>query len=339
MDHRGQGLARAFIQLADTLTADFDETTYLQEFCRHHVDLLDIDAAEVLLGDDADSLLAPAMAGAFGARGELPASHRYEGPARQAVRTGEQAYVSDLRTAGRLWPRFVPAAIRLGYAAVHAFPMRLRTQVVGAVCVYRVRPGALPSDQVAIAQALADAATIGLVQHRVRQQQDVLVAQLQGALDSRVIIEQAKGILAERCGVDVDKAFEQMRAFARPRRLKLSAVASGIVRGGGDVAALAAMSAPSPPSRRAADPVAGKGNPDVNVTLNGAVNGSGSATGNGSAAVNGGANGRRTGNGSANGNGRGGQRSDTRRLLALPVPSGLNAIRSGHAGDSAVPDQ
>jgi GAF domain-containing protein len=283
MNHR-QRLARAFIQLADTLAADFDEHSYLQDFCRHHVELLDIDAAEVHLGDDADSLRVAAASGAFGVRGELPASDRHDSPARRAVITGGQVHVCDLRVAGPVWPRFVPAAIRLGYAAVHSFPLRLRTQVVGAVSVYRMRPGALPPDQVATAQELADAATIGLVQHRTRQQAEVRVAQLQGALDSRVIIEQAKGILAERWAMDVDDAFEQMRSFARPRRLRLADVASSIVRGsdyvrdgtireGSGVGGLAAVSVPFPARPRVADPVAGNANGDSNTNGDGNANG------------------------------------------------------------------
>jgi hypothetical protein len=305
MDYRGPLLARAFVQAADTLSDGFDLPAYLKDLCSHYVDLLDVDAAEILLGDNADSLrLEATTSHALRAGVDLPARYDHDGPARQAIVTGEQVAVSDLRMAGPRWPRFAHATVRAGYAGAHIFPMRLRMQVVGAVTVFRVRPGALPPDQVTIAQALTDAVTIGLVQQRVRHEQSALVEQLQGALNSRVIIEQAKGILAERCGVHVDKAFELMRAFARPRRLKLSELAASIVRGGRDTAALAE------PARSGS----GSGN-------DGSSNGNGSVSGNGSSA-----------SGHRNSNGNGHVRSDGRRLLTLRMPAGTRDGRTGAPG-------
>jgi GAF domain-containing protein len=241
MDHRGELRARAFVHAADTLADDFDETAYLHGLCRHYVKLLDIDAAEVVRRDRNDRLHLVASSCDLRPRDRPPAPYDHDSPSRQAVMTGEQVRASDLRIAGQLWPQFVPAAIRVGYAAVHAFPMRLRTEVLGAISVFRRRPGVLIANQVTIAKALADVAAVGLVQHRARQEKALVIAQLQGALNSRVIIEQAKGILAERCGVHVDRAFEQMRSFARSRRLKLCDVALDVVRRRGDAAAVAAM--------------------------------------------------------------------------------------------------
>jgi transcriptional regulator with GAF, ATPase, and Fis domain len=161
-------LARAFVRAADTLADDFDVSAHLRELCRHYVDLLDIDAAEVVLGDDADSLrlVATSRALVLGADAATPYDH--ETPARRSFTTGEQVCVRDLRTAAPVFPRFVRTAMQAGYAAAHTFPLRLRTQIVGAVTVCRVRPGSLPPDQGAIAQSLADAATIGLLQQRAR---------------------------------------------------------------------------------------------------------------------------------------------------------------------------
>jgi GAF domain-containing protein len=145
-------------------------------------------------------------------------------------RTGQPVSVADLPAAGR-WPRFTAAATEVGFAAVHALPMRLRTEVIGALNFFDTTPGALDDGKRRIGQALADVATIGLLQQRAILHRDALTEQLQTALNSRVLIEQAKGVLAERLQLDVGDAFTLLREAARNRNRRLSELAQAIVDG------------------------------------------------------------------------------------------------------------
>ncbi|PWU59160.1 transcriptional regulator, partial [Micromonospora globispora] len=132
--------------------------------------------------------------------------------------------------AGR-WPRFSAAAAEVGFAAVHALPMRLRSEVIGALNLFDTQPGALDQGKLRIGQALADVATIGLLQHRAIHRRDILTEQLQTALNSRVLIEQAKGVLAERLQVEVGEAFVLLRNGARSHNRRLSDLAQAIIDG------------------------------------------------------------------------------------------------------------
>ncbi len=145
-------------------------------------------------------------------------------------RTGRPVSVADLPAAGR-WPRFTAAAAEVGFAAVHALPMRLRSQVIGALNFFGTSPGVLDEGKLRIGQALADVATIGLLQQRAIHRGDVLTEQLQTALNSRVLIEQAKGILAERLHLDVADAFILLRGQARNRSRRLSDLAQAVIDG------------------------------------------------------------------------------------------------------------
>jgi len=138
--------------------------------------------------------------------------------------------VTDLPASGR-WPRFTAAAAEVGFAAVHALPMRLRTDVIGALNLFDVAAGPLDEDKVRLGQALADVSTIGLLQQRAIHHRDVLTEQLQTALNSRVLIEQAKGLLAERLHVNVDDAFTILRNASRSHNRPLSNLAQAIVDG------------------------------------------------------------------------------------------------------------
>ena len=144
--------------------------------------------------------------------------------------TGQPVSVADLPAAGR-WPRFTAAAAEVGFAAVHALPMRLRTEVIGGLNFFDTNSGALPEGKLRIGQALADVATVGLLQQRAIHRRDVLTQQLQTALNSRVLIEQAKGILAERLHLDVADAFTLLRTDARNHNRRLSDLAQAIVDG------------------------------------------------------------------------------------------------------------
>jgi hypothetical protein len=140
-------------------------------------------------------------------------------------------HAADLAAAARRWPRYAPAARQAGFAAVQALPMRLREQVIGALNLFRAEPGALAPAGIRVGQALADVATISLLHERGMRHSDILNEQLQTALNSRVIIEQAKGKLAERLGVDMDQAFTLLRGRARASNRRLSDLAQAFIDG------------------------------------------------------------------------------------------------------------
>jgi GAF domain-containing protein len=163
-----------------------------------------------------------------------------EGPCLECFRTGTPVVVPDLvREVGR-WPRFATAAHRGGFGAVQALPMRLRDETVGALNLFRATPGPFDPSGTPIAQALADVATISLLQQRSSQRSTVLNEQLQTALNSRVLIEQAKGKLAERQNVDMERAFTALRGYARSHNRRLSDVARAFIDGSEPFPGLAA---------------------------------------------------------------------------------------------------
>ena len=135
----------------------------------------------------------------------------------------------DLTAAGARWPTFVPEAQSAGYASVYALPMRLRTQVIGSLNLLGALPHALDDAALVEAQALADVATIGILQHRAAAEQRLLAQQLQYALQSRILVEQAKGILAEYSHVEMDDAFAALRRYARDRNARLVDIAAALV--------------------------------------------------------------------------------------------------------------
>jgi transcriptional regulator with GAF, ATPase, and Fis domain len=228
---RDQDLATAFVDLADTLVSDYDVADLLYRLVEHSVRLLDAAEAGLLLSDQRDGLHVMASTDEKTKLLELFQLQADEGPCLDCYRSGLPVAVDDLATAVDRWPTFAPVALAEGYAAVHAFPLRLRDTTIGALNLFSKHPGALPDDDQHVAQALADIATIGLLQERAIHHNDALVAQLEGALASRVIIEQAKGVLAEKGGLDMDAAWRQLRAQARDSNRRLADIAQEIVGG------------------------------------------------------------------------------------------------------------
>jgi hypothetical protein len=131
----------------------------------------------------------------------------------------------------RRWPSFGPAALKAGFASVYALPMRLRTDCIGALNVFHTEPRALREADMVALQALADVATIGILHQRSIREAQVLTEQLQNELNTRVVIEQAKGVVAERTHVDVDEAFHRIRAYARSHNRRLGDVARQFIAG------------------------------------------------------------------------------------------------------------
>ncbi len=223
-------LADVFVEMADTLVDDFDVIDFLHVLTERCVQLLGISAAGLLLTDQQDALQVVAASSERTRLLELFQLQTDEGPCVDCFRSGRPVSVADLTTAER-WPRFAAAAAEVGFAAVHAVPMRLRSEVIGALNLFDANPGALADEKLRIGQALADVATIGLLQQRAIQHRDTLTEQLQAALHSRVLIEQAKGVLAERLQLGMAEAFTVLRSRARSHNQRLSDLAQAVVDG------------------------------------------------------------------------------------------------------------
>ena len=246
-------LTDVFVEMADTLTADFDLIEFLHTLTERCVQFLDIAAAGLLLTDGQGTLRLMAASSERSRLLELFQVQADQGPCLDCFRTGQPISVADLAADGR-WPRFTVAAGECGFAAVHAIPMRLRAEVIGALNFFDVEPGPLDPGKLRIGQALADVATIGLIQQRANHDRDVLTQQLQTALNSRILIEQAKGVLAERLGLDMADAFTVLRATARNRNRNLSDLAHALVDGTEHITTATPVTAapgrPAPPPRR-----------------------------------------------------------------------------------------
>ena len=227
----GELLSQTFVELTDTMVAGFDVIDFLHVLTDRSVQLLDASAAGLLLADPRGELRVVAASSEAARLLELFQLQNDQGPCLDCFRAGQPVNAEDLAVAAQRWPRFAPAAQQAGFAAVQALPMRLREQVIGALNLFRAAPGALPPADMRIGQALADVATISLLHERSMRHSDTLNEQLQTALNSRVIIEQAKGKLAERLHLDMDQAFSLLRQYARARNLRLSEVAQAFIDG------------------------------------------------------------------------------------------------------------
>lgn len=220
---RIEALTQAFVELADTLVSDFDAAEFLHMLARHCVDLLEVSAAGVMLADERGRLHVVAASDERTRLLELLELQHQEGPCVDAFARRDVVWTSV--AAGRSqWPVFAEHASDAGYQSLGAVPMRLRDDSIGALNLFRVRDEPLDSTSVATAQALADVASIGLLQARSIRQSQLIASQLQAALDSRVAIEQAKGMVAQHLNVEVDIAFGLIRDHARSRNAKLTDV-------------------------------------------------------------------------------------------------------------------
>src|SRR6202046_899014 len=226
----GHLLSETFVELTDTMVADFDIIDFLHVLTTRSVELLDVSAAGLLLADPRGALgwvAAPTEAAGVLELFQLQSD---QGPCLDCFRSGEPVTCTDLSADPR-WPQFAEQAGQAGFSAVQALPMRLRDQVIGALNLFRGTVGAFDPEVVHVGQALADVATISLLYDRSMRRTDTLNEQLQTALNSRVVIEQAKGKLAGRLGIDVNQAFTLLRGQARNRNQRLSDLARAFVAG------------------------------------------------------------------------------------------------------------
>jgi transcriptional regulator with GAF, ATPase, and Fis domain len=226
-----QRLIATLVSLADTLVDEYDVIDFMQTLAERSVELVGVSAAGIMLADGDGRLRHVACSSEKMRLVELLELQLEEGPCFDAFRQRDVVRSDTSAEACTRWPRFGPRANEGGFAAVSAVPLRLRGEAVGALNLFSVTDTALADDDLAVVQAMADIATIGVLQARLINDQNVLTAQLETALESRVVIEQAKGVVAERNQVDVDEAFALIRRIARDQNRLLVDTARGIVDG------------------------------------------------------------------------------------------------------------
>ncbi len=228
---REEQLLTAFIEFADTLVDEYDIVEFLQRLASRCVELVDVSEAGIMLAGGSGALHYAASSSERMRLIELFELQHDEGPCVDAYRTGKAVHSSLDPEADEHWPAFAPHSRAAGFQSVSALPMRLRSEVIGALNVFSSTARVLDSGDQMIAQSLADIATIGILQERALNDARIVTSQLEAALESRVIIEQAKGIVAERNHASIDAAFRQLRSYARNNNLHLSRTAQEIVAG------------------------------------------------------------------------------------------------------------
>jgi GAF domain-containing protein len=224
-------LTRTLVELADNLVDDFDIVELLTRLTDRCVDIFDIAAAGIMLvAPDGDLRLMSSSSEALRTV-ELFELQSQEGPCLDCYRTGEPVITADLAADASRWPRFTPIALGAGFHGVDALPMRLRREVIGALNIFHTDPSSLDADELLGAKALADIATIAILQHDAAVNAQALNEQLSQALKSRILIEQAKGVIGERMGLDMATSFSLLRNHARNHNLRLADVAADVVDG------------------------------------------------------------------------------------------------------------
>jgi len=222
-------LLQTFAILADTLVDGYDVVDLLQLLVDSCAELLDTTAAAILLADGHGELDVMASTSEASHLVEVIQLSAEAGPCVECFRSGEVVEVPDIADSPVEWSRFRDRALELGFESVHALPMRLRDNTIGTLNLLRDRTGTLDEEDRIAARAFADVATIGILHERSMRETAVLAEQLQGALSSRVVIEQAKGVVAHTNGVTIEQAFELIRRYARSHQLGISKVAAAIV--------------------------------------------------------------------------------------------------------------
>lgn len=229
-DSRERAVVAAFVSIANTLSAGgYDTVDLYSSLTEDCARLLDVASAGLLLADGHGRLHLAAASSERTEDVEHFQLQRDEGPCVDCFREGAPVYVADLRQERARWPQFVPAAEAAGFRSVHALPMRLRDTVLGALGLFGTRVGTLDKDDLHLVQALADVASLALIVNRASTDQATINRQLQEALNSRIVVEQAKGVLAQTGSLDMDQAFAILRRYARDHGQGLANVAARTV--------------------------------------------------------------------------------------------------------------
>lgn len=224
-------LARALVELADTLVAEFDVVELLTRLADRCVEVLGGGAAGIMLAAPSGDLRVMASSSGAMRMLELFELQAQEGPCLDCFRTGQPVASHDLASTDTPWPRFAPEAYAAGFRSVQALPMRLRGTVIGALNLFHVEPAEVREADVEAGQAMADIATIAILQHRAALEAQLVNEQLNHALNTRIVIEQAKGMVAERASLDMEQAFSRLRNHARNHNLRLGDVAQQVIAG------------------------------------------------------------------------------------------------------------
>lgn len=228
---RESRLVDTFVTLTDSLVADYDVVDVLQTLVDRAVELFDAAAGAIHLFDQQRELKVVASTSERSSFIGLLQLNAGEGPCIESCASGQLVTVESADELRRRWPRFAEASRESGYAGVHAIPLRLRDEIVGSMNLFRETEGPLNPEDAQAGQALADVATISILQQRSLEHATIATEQLQRALDSRVVIEQAKGMVSQQQGIDVDLAFRLIRGHARSHQARLTDVARAIVDG------------------------------------------------------------------------------------------------------------
>lgn len=226
---RAERVSAAFVKIADTLVDDYDVLDLLHALVEESIGILNATAAGLLLVDQYGELQVLASTSEESQLVEVLQREAGAGPCVEAFQTGKVVTVDNIADLGDRWPDFKQAALSRGFHSVHAIPMRIRGRTIGALNLFSVNAGALSSEDAAIGQALADVATISILQERAVREAGVINDQLQRALTSRILIEQAKGVVAQLSNVDMHESFTRIRNHARRNHLTLHDTATQIV--------------------------------------------------------------------------------------------------------------
>lgn len=229
-DSREAQLLRTFVELAGGVVQDFDVAEFLHILTRRASELLDVAEAGLLLATGSTLHVMASSTERIRSL-ELFQLHNEDGPCIECFRGGTAVIAEDLVAARERWPRFVPVALAAGFASIHALPLRLRQHRLGVLGLFGIRPGRLNESDLVAGQAMADLATIALLQQRTLERSMTTTEQLRNALASRIVIEQAKGVLSERCGIPLDDSFQQLRKYARANNRRLHDVAQELIDG------------------------------------------------------------------------------------------------------------
>jgi GAF domain-containing protein len=228
---REGAMARTLVELADSLVADFDVIELLTLLTDRCVEVLGVSAAGIMLVGPDGELRVMASSSETARLLELFELQAEEGPCLDCFRTGQPVAQDDLAQAADRWERFSAEALAAGFHAVNSLPLRLRDSVIGALNLFHVETVAMAPVEIEAAQALADVATIAILQHRATLEAQVLAEQLSHALNSRIVIEQAKGMVAERERVPMEEAFARLRRHARDHNRRLADIANDVITG------------------------------------------------------------------------------------------------------------
>jgi len=223
--------ARTLVELADTLVTGFDVVELLTTLADRCVDVLGVGAAGIMLvAPDGDLRVLASSSEAMHLL-ELFELQAKQGPCLDCYRTGMAVVNQDLAVVNGRWPQFASEALEAGFHSVHALPMRLRGTVIGALNLFHGEVGEMRQADVDWAQSFADVATIAILQHQAAHEAQVLNEQLQHALNSRIVIEQAKGVLSARLDLSMEQAFSTLRTYSRNHNRPLGEVAQAAIAG------------------------------------------------------------------------------------------------------------